>query len=217
MKEKTSKESLKKEKHIEEKDEEILYEKLIIMGDKNVGKLSLINNIFSQDYSNIITPGNEKLDNNISNENKNSGKKEKINDNNNNNNKKEENKKESIKIKEDNEKSKENKGSIKTEKKEIKQMNNGENNNNIINREENVIIYEKKISMKNGSNKMKDFQIFVTSFCDNNLIHSLSFMCQCILILFDVKNKTSFENAKKIIEIMESELKNKNKYKLNIN
>ena len=29
MKEKTSKESLKKEKHIEEKDEEILYEKLI--------------------------------------------------------------------------------------------------------------------------------------------------------------------------------------------
>ena len=214
MKEKTSKESLKKEKHMEEKDEEILYEKLIIMGDKNVGKLSLINNIFSQDYSNIITPGNDKLDNNISNENKNSGKKEKINDNNNNNIKKEENKKESIKKKEDNEKSKENKGSIKTEKKEIKQMNIGENNNNIINREENVIIYEKKISMKNGSNKMKDFQIFVTSFCDNNLIHSLSFMCQCILILFDVKNKTSFENAKKIIEIMESELKNKNKYKL---
>ena len=192
MKEKTSKESIKKEKHIGEKEEQILYEKLIIMGDKNVGKLSLINNIFSQDYSNIITPGNDKLDNNI---------------------KKEENKKESIKKKEVNEKNQENNNNIKIEKKEVDQMNNSENNN-IINREENVIIYEKKISMKNGSNKMKDFQIFVTSFCDNNLIHSLSFMCQCILILFDVKNKTSFENAKKIIEIMESELKNKNKYKL---
>ncbi len=93
MKEKTSKDSIKKEKHIEEKDEEILYEKLIIMGDKNVGKLSLINNIFSQDYSNIITPGKDKLDNNINNENKNSGKKEKINENKNNNIKKEENKK----------------------------------------------------------------------------------------------------------------------------
>ena len=212
MKEKTSKASIKKEKTIEEKkEEEILYEKLVIMGDKNVGKLSLINNIFSQDYSNIITPGNDKLDNKIKDENSNSGKKEKINENN--NTKKEENKKESIKIIED-EKNKDNINNIKMEKKEEDQKNNEENKNNIINKEENLIIYEKKISMKNGSNKMKDFQIFVTSFCDNNLIHSLSFMCQCILILFDVKNKLSFENAKKIIEIMESELKNNNKYKL---
>jgi len=212
MKEKTSKASIKKEKTIEEKkEEEILYEKLVIMGDKNVGKLSLINNIFSQDYSNIITPGNDKLDNKIKDENSNSGKKEKINENN--NTKKEENKKESIKIIED-EKNKDNINNIKMEKKEEEQKNNEENKNNVINKEENLIIYEKKISMKNGSNKMKDFQIFVTSFCDNNLIHSLSFMCQCILILFDVKNKLSFENAKKIIEIMESELKNNNKYKL---
>ena len=212
MKEKTSKASIKKEKTIEEKkEEEILYEKLVIMGDKNVGKLSLINNIFSQDYSNIITPGNDKLDNKIKDENNNSGKKEKINENN--NTKKEENKKESIKIIED-EKNKDNINNIKMEKKEEDQKNNEENKNNVINKEENLIIYEKKISMKNGSNKLKDFQIFVTSFCDNNLIHSLSFMCQCILILFDVKNKLSFENAKKIIEIMESELKNNNKYKL---
>ena len=46
-----------------EKEEEILYEKLIIMGDKNVGKLSLIQNIFSQDNTNIITPDNNKENN----------------------------------------------------------------------------------------------------------------------------------------------------------
>ena len=61
--------------------------------------------------------------------------------------------------------------------------------------------------MKNGTTNIKYFQIFVTSFCDINLIHSLSFMCQCILVLFDVKNKISYENSKKIINIMDKELK----------
>ena len=67
--------------------------------------------------------------------------------------------------------------------------------------------------MKNGVTKMKDFQLLVTSFCDNSLIHSLSFLCQYILILFDIKNKLSFEKSKKIINIMDSELNNK-KYKI---
>ena len=213
MKENPSKESIKrdKEKYKEKKKEEILYEKLIIMGDKNVGKLSLIKNIFSQDYSNIITPGDDKIDKNLNNEINNSDKKEKIKENNNINI--EEDKREAIKKKEESEKNQENNNNFKKEKEEQDKKNN-ESKNNVIKYEDELIIYEKKISMKNGSNKMKDFQILVTSFCDNNLVHSLSFMCQCILILFDVKNRLSFENAKKIINIMESELKNNNKYKL---
>ena len=63
MKEKLSRHSTKKGMNNKEKEEEILYEKLIIMGDKNVGKLSLIQNIFSQDNTNIITPDNNKENN----------------------------------------------------------------------------------------------------------------------------------------------------------
>ena len=97
-----------------EKEEEILYEKLIIMGDKNVGKLSLIQNIFSQDNTNIITPDNNK-ENNINKEIINSDIKDKTNENN--NQKKEEEKKESIKKKEEKEKNQENNNNSNKEKK----------------------------------------------------------------------------------------------------
>ena len=205
MKENISKHSLKKEKHPKIKEEEILYEKLIIMGDKNVGKLSLIQNIFSQDNTNIITSENNNKTNNINNENNSKEKTSKSKENK--SSIKEEEKKESLKKKEENEKKEENNINNKTES----QKNSTNDNNNEIKKEVNVIIYEKKISMKNGATKIKDFQILVTSLCDNNLIHPLSFMCQCILVLFDVKNKLSFENAKKMINIMDTELKN-NKY-----
>ena len=216
MKEKLSRHSTKKGMNNKEKEEEILYEKLIIMGDKNVGKLSLIQNIFSQDNTNIITPDNNK-ENNINKEIINSDINDKTNENN--NQKKEEEKKESIKKKEEKEKNQENNNNSNKEKKEEGIINNDtniekdKNNHDDIKKEVDVIIYEKKISMKNGVTKMKDFQLLVTSLCDNSLIHSLSFMCQCILILFDIKNKLSFENAKKIINIMDSELNNK-KYKI---
>ena len=64
MKESSSRESYKKEKR--EIDEEILYEKLLIIGDKNVGKFSLIQNIFSED-SNIIISENTNNNTNIEN------------------------------------------------------------------------------------------------------------------------------------------------------
>ena len=97
-----------------EKEEEILYEKLIIMGDKNVGKLSLIQNIFSQDNTNIITPDNNK-ENNINKEIINSDIKDKTNENN--NQKKEEEKKESIKKKEEKEKNQKNNNNSNKKKK----------------------------------------------------------------------------------------------------
>ena len=80
MKESSSRESYKKEKR--EIDEEILYEKLLIIGDKNVGKFSLIQNIFSED-SNIIISENTNNNTNIEN---NSNKKNEVNQNNNNSN-----------------------------------------------------------------------------------------------------------------------------------
>ena len=207
MKESSSRESYKKEKR--EIDEEILYEKLLIIGDKNVGKFSLIQNIFSED-SNIIISENTNNNTNIEN---NSNKKNEVNQNNNNSNK-EEKKDNENKEENENNKDKNNNSIIKKEEKnEGKNEKDGKDNidntnNNINKKEVQYIIYEKKMPMKNSTHKIKYFQIFITSFCDNNLIHSLGYMCQCILVLFDVKNKISFENAKKKIDIMNIELKN---------
>ena len=203
MKEKSVKESEKEKKKVEnipKEKEELMYEKLLIIGEKNVGKLSLIQNLFSQD-SNIITSEND----NKEKENKENIdiKKEEKDDNNNNIKKDEEKKDNEQKKEEKKENNENNKIIIKEEKEEEKDV-----NNNNINKKENLIIYEKKIQMKNGTTNIKYFQIFVTSFCDINLIHSLSFMCQCILILFDVKNKISYENSKEIINMMDKELKN---------
>ena len=202
MKESSCRESIKDK--IKEPDEEIVYEKLLFIGDKNVGKLSLIQNLFSQDSNIIISENINK--NNIDIENNTNNNNESNENNNNNNSNKEE--KKDVEKKEEIEKNNNTDNNIKTEgKEEIK-----DNNNNTEKKDNQVIIYEKKQQMKNNINETKYFQIFITSFCDNNLIHSLGFMCQCILVLFDVKNKISFENAKKIINIMNTELKiNKNK------
>ena len=201
MKEKSEKESENKKKKLEniaEEKEELMYEKLLIIGEKNVGKLSLIENLFTQD-SNIITSEND-IKEKENKENIDIKKEEKEE---NSNIKKEEEKKDNEQKKEENiENNENNKNVIKERNDEEKDL-----NNNNINKKENLIIYEKKIQMKNGTTNIKYFQIFVTSFCDINLIHSLSFMCQCILVLFDVKNKISYENSKKIINIMDKELK----------
>ena len=66
---------------------------------------------------------------------------------------------------------------------------------------------EQKISFKSENKKKKKFQIFESSFLDNNIIHPLAFMCQCIIIIFDIKNMNSFEKAKKFIYIIKSEIK----------
>ena len=187
MKESSCRESIKDK--IKEPDEEIVYEKLLFIGDKNVGKLSLIQNLFSQDSNIIISENINK--NNIDIENNTNNNNESNENNNNNNSNKEE--KKDVEKKEEIEKNNNTDNNIKTEgKEEIK-----DNNNNTEKKDNQVIIYEKKQQMKNNINETKYFQIFITSFCDNNLIHSLGFMCQCILVLFDVKNKISFENAKK--------------------
>ena len=208
MKESSCRESTKNE--IKESDEEIIYEKLLFIGDKNVGKLSLIQNLFSQD-SNIIISENI-IKNNINIEN-NTNKNNESNENKSNNDLNKGEKKDIEKKEEKENNSIDN--NIKKEEKEEKKDNVDNNNNkndNTQKKDNQFIIYEKKQQMKNNINEIKHFQIFITSFCDNNLIHSLGFMCQCILVLFDVKNKTSFENAKKIINIMNTELKiNKNK------
>ena len=204
MKESSCRES--KCEKIKKQDEEIVYEKLLFIGDKNVGKLSLIQNLFSQDSNIIIS---ENINNNINIEN-NINKNNESNENNINNNSNKEEKKD-IEKKEEKENNN-NDNNIKKEKKGEDTKDNTDNNNNTEKKKTNFIIYEKKQQMKNNINEIKYFQIFITSFCDNNLIHSLGFMCQCILVLFDVKNKITFENAKKIINIMNIELKNnKNK------
>ena len=206
MKESSFRESTKNE--IKESDEEIIYEKLLFIGDKNVGKLSLIQNLFSQD-SNIIISENI-IKNNINIEN-NTNKNNESNEKKSNNDLNKGEKKDIEKKEEKENNSIDN--NIKKEEKEEKKDNvdNNNKNDNTQKKDNQFIIYEKKQQMKNNINEIKHFQIFITSFCDNNLIHSLGFMCQCILVLFDVKNKTSFENAKKIINIMNTELKiNKN-------
>jgi small GTP-binding protein len=94
--------------------------------------------------------------------------------------------------------------------------NKGENNENIeneninkenINNEDDDIISERKISIKNENKIIKDLQVFESSLCNNNLIHSLAFMCQCILVIFDITNMDSFEKAKQIINNIKSEIK----------
>ena len=206
MKERSSRES-KRDKKIEI-DEDIIYEKLLFIGDKKVGKLSLIQNLFSQD-SNIIISENVNNNNNINIENSIDKNKE-VNENNNNPNKEEKKEPEKKEENDNNNNTDNNNNSIKKEEKDEgkDKTDNDNKNDNTEKKDAQFIIYEKKMSMKNSTDTMKYFQIFITSFCDNNLIHSLGFMCQCILVLFNVKNKISFENAKKIISIIDTELKN---------
>ena len=204
MKESSCRESTKNE--IKESDEEIIYEKLLFIGDKKVGKLSLIQNLFSQDSNIIIS---ENINNNNLNIENSIDKNKDVNENNNNSNKEEKKEPEKKEENENNNNDNNNNSIKKEEKDEGKDKTDNDNkNDNTEKKDVQFILYEKKMPMKNSTDNMKYFQIFITSFCDNNLIHSLGFMCQCILVLFNVKNKISFENAKKIINIMDAELKN---------
>ena len=187
-----SKNTLKFSK-IKIKEYEIIYEKLLIIGDNNVGKSSLIQNIFSQENN----PDDKEND-----EKENKEEEQKTEE------KKEDNE---IKIKDKDKESNnnnENTNDIKNERKE-NDLNDINNNN----KKEGKLIYEKKLTMNNSNIKIKDFQLIVTSFCDKDLIHSLAYRCQCILILFESKNKISFEKIKNIIYMIKSELK-ANKYNI---
>ena len=188
--------SINKKEEDRIKKDKTLYEKLVIIGDKETGKTSLIQNLFSEESISMIS--DSVLSNSINNTNKNN---EENNINNDNINNKDINKEieDDINKKED---KKENE--LKNEKnfdinlnKEIKKDSDLDNN----------IILEQKLTIKSENKNRKNFQIFESKFFDNNIIHSLSFMCQCIIIIFDVKNMISFEKAKKITYMIKSEIK----------
>ena len=202
MKNDISIQSIKSNEKNKKKIDKTLYEKFVILGDKEVGKSSLVQNIFPKESISIVFDSILNLSattNNINNEpsNKNNN-----NDDNNSNDSKNE-KNNNVDSKDNNE----------INKNEIKAENNITNEKNenvskeIKNNPEDNIIFEQKISIKNENKKLKKFQIFESSFIDNNLIHSLVFMCQCILVVFDIKKLNSFEKAKKIIYTIKSEIK----------
>ena len=180
-----------KEEKIIKKDK-TLYEKLLIIGDKNVGKSSLIESLISTDSVSIISESyNTKND--INNKN--------IEDTDN-------NQKKDIKINNPNNNINDNKEINKEEKNDKSQTELSENNNNELNNnKENDVISEQKISIKTENKIVKELQVFESLFSNNNLIHSLAFMCQCILIVFDIKNMDSFEKAKQEINNIKIELK----------
>ena len=180
-----------KEKKIIKRDKS-LYEKLLIIGDKNVGKSSLIESLISMDSISIISES-DNTKNEINNKN--------IEDTDN-------NQKKDIKINNQNNNTNENKGINKEEKKNDKiETEINENINNELNNKENDVISEQKISIKTENKIIKELQVFESLFSNNNLIHSLAFMCQCILIVFDIKNMDSFEKAKQEINNIKIELK----------
>ena len=193
--------SINKKEEDRIKKDKTLYEKLVIIGDKETGKTSLIQNLFSEESISMIS--DSVLSNSINNTNKNNEENNINNDNINNDNI---NNKDINKEIEDNINKKEDKkeNELKNEKnfdinlnKEIKKDSDLDNN----------IILEQKLTIKSENKNRKNFQIFESKFFDNNIIHSLSFMCQCIIIIFDVKNMISFEKAKKITYMIKSEIK----------
>ena len=193
--------SINKKEEDRIKKDKTLYEKLVIIGDKETGKTSLIQNLFSEESISMIS--DSVLSNSINNTNKNNEENNINNDNINNDNI---NNKDINKEIEDDINKKEDKkeNELKNEKnfdinlnKEIKKDSDLDNN----------IILEQKLTIKSENKNRKNFQIFESKFFDNNIIHSLSFMCQCIIIIFDVKNMISFEKAKKITYMIKSEIK----------
>ena len=118
------------------------------------------------------------------------------------------NQKKDIKINNPNNNINDNKEINKEEKNDKSQTELSENNNNELNNnKENDVISEQKISIKTENKIVKELQVFESLFSNNNLIHSLAFMCQCILIVFDIKNMDSFEKAKQEINNIKIELK----------
>ena len=201
MKNDISKQSIKPNEKSKTKTDKTLYEKFLILGDKEVGKSLLVQNIFSKESISLVSDSiislseaANNLNNDIPNKNNTDDNNENISKNNNTDSKdnKEINTNENKTIKN-------NKDEIITgNEKEIIDIKNNSKDN---------IISEQKISIKNENKKLKKFQIFESSFIDNNLIHSLAFMCQCILVVFDIKNMNSFEKAKKIVYVIKSEIK----------
>ena len=193
MKNENQKQSLNIKKEKKLKCDKTFYEKLFIIGDKESGKSSLIQNIFFQESISIIS--DSIISQNSTNINKNN---EVINNiKTSNNNIENENEKKNINIENKNEneniiKKENNFNNIKTE---------------LDNKLENNIISEQKISIKNENKKLFQFQIFESSFFDKDIIHSFFFMCQCIIIIFDIKNMNSFEKAKQLINIIKSDIK----------
>ena len=197
MKNDLSEQSIKSKKENNIKTDKTLYEKLLIIGDKKVGKTSLIQNIISLDSFSMISDSFESKNeiNNIIKE-----------DTNNNQNKDVKN----IDVNTNNNNNINDKKDVNEEEKETNKNENTENENinkENINNEENNIINERKISIKNENKIIKELQVFESFLSNNNLIHSLAFMCQCILVIFDIKNMESFEKAKQEITIIKSEIK----------
>ena len=178
MKNENQKESMNIKIENKLKDDKTLYEKLLIIGDKESGKSSLIQNIFYQESISMIS--DSIISQNSTNINKNNEVINNIKTSNNNN------------IENQNE----NKNIDNIENKNENNIKKENNDNNIkielANKSENNIISEQKISIKNENKKLLQFQIFESSFFDSNIIHSFVFMCKCIIIIFDVKNMNSF-------------------------
>ena len=202
------------------KVDKTLYEKLLIIGETGVGKSSLIQNILSEDS--IPSVSNSILSTNVTN-NTNNDNANKTNDN------LTENKKEINDKAENNEENNNNKNEVskdnindnnKNENNEKKDITNTSNNkddkdnneknedksNNNKTEVEKSFISENKIII-NGNKKIKELQVFESSYIDNNLIHSLAYISQCILVIFDIKDINSFEKAKQFINIIKSEIK----------
>ena len=202
------------------KVDKTLYEKLLIIGDTGVGKTSLIQNILSEDslpsVSNSILSNN--VANNVNNDNTNKtndniaeNKKEinnKTENNEENNNIKNEVNKDNLNDnnkKENNEKNDNNNNGNNKDNNDNNEKNEDKSNNNKAEGEKSFIS-ENKIII-NGNKKIKELQVFESSFIDNNLIHSLAYISQCMLVIFDIKNINSFEKAKQFINIIKSEIK----------
>ena len=202
------KEEIEYKKEEKKLKDETLYEKLLIIGEKGAGKSSLINNLFSNNFKSIISYS---YLSNITN--KNNEENKTINNNtenqDNNDNKVESNKEiKDIKNNENkDEKEKQNENNNDNNDKEIK--NDLESDKNITNKMNKInnFIDEQKLSIETEGEKRKNLQIFESKIYDNNIIHSLCFMCQCIIVIFDIKNMNSFEKAKKIINAIKSEIK----------
>ena len=223
------------ENHKYSNKDSILYEKLLVLGDNNVGKSNLIQNLTTeekmssissfkkstQSVENLIQSVTEdakiaisnkniphisekiklnEISNDTSNEKKENNiekKKEEKNENDNN-----------IKLPKEADKISNNIDNISTKKDKENNVENSQEkneNNNGIKKEETLYINEKKILLKNDLNISKNLQVFETSIFE--LIQPLAYMCQCILIVFNKNNYSTFEKAKQFLILLKSEFK----------
>ena len=212
-----------------------LYEKILVLGDNNIGKTSLIQNLTTeekmsslssfnkstQSIENIIKTIAEDTKTAISNKNiPHISDKIKLNEISNGSLSKKKDNNSEIKNEEKNDnnniiklsnitdiKSNNTEGTIKKQDKENNNVTLQKNNEdtNEIKKEESLIINERKILIKNELNMNKNLQVFEASTFD--LIQPLVYMCQCILIVFNKNNYSSFEKAKQFLILVKTELK----------